>query len=128
MWRRAASFTIFSAPAPRGVWGSENLYRRERGLQIVDEIIDLFHTDREPDKRIGDSKRRPHLRRDRAMRHDGGIINQALEPAQALCERKEMGVLEKTPGAGQIGLQYDRDHSAEGAHLFFGQVVLRMLL
>jgi hypothetical protein len=39
-----------------------------------------------------------------------------------------MGVLEKAPRPGQIRLQDDRDHSPKGAHLAFGELVLRMLL
>src|SRR5881397_107430 len=38
-----------------------------------------------------------------------------------------MRVFEKTPCAGEIGFQHDRDHSAKGAHLFLRQLMLRML-
>ena len=100
--------------------------RRESELQIVDQIAHIFHTDRQPNERIGDPKLLAFFLRNRAMRHERGMIDQALDAAQAFRERKEMRVLEKTPRACEIGFQDDRDHSAEAAHLLAREIVLRM--
>src|SRR2546423_11686359 len=56
------------------------------------------------------------------------MIDQAFHASEAFGERKKMGVLEEAPGPGEISLQYDGDHSAERAHLFLRELVLRMLL
>src|SRR3954470_4833982 len=56
------------------------------------------------------------------------MIHEALDATETFRERKEMRVLEKTPRPGEISLENDRDHSAERAHLFLCQLVLRMLL
>src|SRR3954470_17643634 len=55
------------------------------------------------------------------------MIHEALHAAETLGEREQMRVLEKAPSPRQIGLQHDRDHSAEGAHLFLREFMLRML-
>src|SRR3977135_2835869 len=62
------------------------------------------------------------------MRHEGGMINQSLDAAQAFRERKEMRVLKETPCALEIGFQNHCDHAAEAAHLGAGEVVLWMRL
>src|ERR1700674_4940013 len=54
------------------------------------------------------------------------MIDQALDAAQTLRERKQMRVLEEPPRPLEVGLQDDRDHAAKAAHLLFREGVLRM--
>ena len=54
------------------------------------------------------------------------MIDQALDPAQTLGQRKQMSILEKTPRSFEIGFQDNRDDSAEPAHLLAREIVLRM--
>ena len=60
------------------------------------------------------------------MGHQRRVLDQALDAAQALGQREQLAVLEEALRAGEIGLQLDRDHAAEAAHLPLRQRVLRM--
>ena len=73
--------------------------RREGGLQIVDQIVHVLDADRKPNERIGDAERLAFFFRDRAVRHERRMIDQALHAAQAFREREQMRVLEKTSRA-----------------------------
>src|SRR5437763_7684579 len=94
--------------------------------QIATQVIDVLDADREPDQRVVDAERRAQRRRNGAVRHQCGMLDQALDAAEALGERKEAAMLEEAPGAGEIGLQSDRHHAAESAHLTLGERMLRM--
>src|SRR5205823_4957912 len=64
----------------------------------------------------------------RSMRHERGMIYQALHASKTFRERKKMRVLEKPPRPFEIRLQHDGDHAAESSHLFLRESVLRMFL
>src|ERR1700730_9183012 len=104
------------------------LNRRKRRLQILDRVINFLDADGKPHERIGDPERRPHLRRDRSVGHDGGMVDEAFDAAKAFGERKKMGVLEEPPSTGKICFQYNCDHATKRAHLFLRELVLRMPL
>src|SRR4051812_16088003 len=55
------------------------------------------------------------------------MIHEAFHPTETFREREQMGVLEKTPRASEIGFQNDCDHAAERAHLFLREFMLWML-
>src|SRR6184192_10076 len=54
------------------------------------------------------------------------MLDQALDAAEALGQREQAAMLEKALGAREIGLQADRHHAAERAHLTLGERMLRM--
>src|ERR1017187_6872393 len=102
--------------------------RGEGGLQIVDQIAHVFDANGKTHQRISDAERFPLLLRNRCVRHKRGMIDQAFDAAQTFRERKEMRVLKKPSRACEIGLQDDRHHSAESAHLNSREIMLRMRL
>src|SRR6266498_1358388 len=102
------------------------LNRFERALQIVDFISDSFHAHRKPDERICNAQFFALLLRNRSMRHERGMIDEAFHAAQTFRQRKQARVLQKTPGAREIAFQNDRYDSAEAAHLLPRQIVLWM--
>lgn len=56
--------------------------RIQRILQIAPQILDMFYPDREPHQCIADAQQRALRGRNRRMRHDGRMLDQALDPAQ----------------------------------------------
>src|SRR4051795_13769195 len=90
--RPAESLTTFAeAPgaASDGAWAQGMILNCfERELQIVDQIAHAFDADAQSHERISDAELFPHFLRDRTMRHDCGVVNQAFDSAQAFRERK----------------------------------------
>src|SRR6202011_3824459 len=117
-----------SGERTRGACAPRKSDRFEGELQIVDQIANVFDAHRKAHERIGHAERFALFFRYRRMRHEGGMINQALDAAQTFRERKKMRVLKETPCALEIGFQNHRDHAAETAHLGAGEVVLWMRL
>src|SRR5206468_7823461 len=63
---------------------------------------------------------------DRTVRHQSRVLDEAFDPAEAFREREQAAAFQKALGSGQIGLERDGHHAAEGAHLSSRQRVLRM--
>src|SRR5262244_1449929 len=116
-----------AGPAPTiPTWVRRLGMSAECGGEIRDEVLWVLDPDREPHQVIADPERGAHVGRDRAMRHQRRMLDQAFDAAEAFREREQTAALEETPGvvegAGQVG----RDHAAEGTHLLPGERVLRM--
>src|SRR6266849_1472953 len=62
------------------------------------------------------------------MRHEGRVLDQTFDPAEALGQREQPAALEEASGAVERAFKLDRDHAAERAHLRSGERVLRMAL
>jgi len=60
------------------------------------------------------------------MRHKRRVIDKAFDTTQTFRQRKQMCVLQKTPGGREIAFQADCYDSAEAAHLLPCQIVVRM--
>ena len=67
----------------------------EGELKIVNQIADIFHPDRKPNKRIGDAERFAFLFWHRGVRHERGMVDQTLDAAQTFREREQARVLRK---------------------------------
>ena len=63
---------------------------------------------------------------DRGVGHDGRVLDEAFDAAQALGEGKQPHAFEEALGAREIAIELDADHAAKGVHLPLGDGVLRM--
>src|SRR5262249_15515619 len=55
----------------------------QRRREVGDEIVGVLDADREPHQGIADAQTRTHLRRHRAVGHQRGVLDQALDAADA---------------------------------------------
>ena len=62
---------------------------RQRLIEIVDEIANVFESDRQPNQSVRDPDLPPHLGLDRGMRHRRRMTEEALHAAEAFGERPE---------------------------------------
>ena len=67
----------------------------------------------------------PVFRRDRGVRHRGGVGDQRFDAAEALGERHQPHAVQQ-PARGLERAELEREHPAEAAHLTPRQLVLRM--
>src|SRR5262249_49470094 len=97
--------------------GYDESDRVERVAQVAPQVVDVLDPARQAHERIVDTQCRALRFRNRAVRHQRGMLDQAFDAAEALGEREEPAPLEKAFRSREIGLEPDRYHSAEGAHL-----------
>ena len=71
---------------------------RERRAQLADEIVHGLHAHREAHEAIRNAQLRTHGRRQRGVRHETRVLDEAFHAPQALRQRKQMTVLEKALG------------------------------
>ena len=88
----------------------------------VEQVVDGLDPDRQPDEVRGYRERRV---RGRGVRHLRGLLDEALDAAEAL---RELPDLRATDDRDRLLLASDeeRDHAAEVAHLPGGELVSRM--
>src|SRR5215470_8541613 len=99
----------------------------QRVLQLGDEIVDVFDADGEPHQAVADAEARAHVLRQRRMRHDRRMLDEALHAAQAFGERKELAALEKAARCREPASQHRAHHAAIAVvHLLGGEQMLRM--
>src|SRR6185312_12344976 len=98
----------------------------QRVIEVGDQVVEILDADGKADEGVADAERLALLRWQRGVRHDGGMLDQALDPAQALGQREDLDPLEEAPRFGQAALELDRDHAAVAVHLAPGQLVLWM--
>lgn len=98
----------------------------ERIAKIGDQVVDIFHTDREPHQVVGDPEFGALCRRHRSMGHDRGMFNQTFDTAQTFGEREHTASLQKPAGLVQSAFDQERDHSSETVHLALRELMLRM--
>src|SRR5581483_5950413 len=101
----------------------------ERSLQIPEEVLRVLDSHRQADEPIADAELGPHGSRKGGMRHERGMLDQALDPTQALGEREEMAALEHAARIVERSLQYGSHYPAVAArHLPARERMLRMTL
>ena len=98
----------------------------ERLLDIADQIIDVFDTDRQTDEAVTDAKRCANFGRQRRMRHDCRMFGETFHAAQAFGACKYAQAFKKSTRIVEIALQHERQHAAEPVRLSPGERVLRM--
>ena len=92
------------------------------GLEVVDQVVGRLDPDREADEVARRGERRVGGRR---VRHPRGVLDQALDAAEALGERPDLRARDERDGL-LLGLDEERDHAAEVAHLPGGDLVARV--
>ena len=98
----------------------------ERLREVGSQVVDGFDSHRQPHQRIADAEARALLGRNRRVRHDRRVLDETLDAAQAFGEREDGARLEETARAGEVGVELDRHHAAEAAHLLARERVLRV--
>src|SRR5437868_2718054 len=99
----------------------------ESMLQLGDQVLDVLDADRKADQSIADAEARAHVLRQRRMRHDRRVLDQALDAAEALGQREELAALEEALGCRQPTLENRRNHATVAlVHLLRREQVLRM--
>ena len=92
----------------------------ERRLEIGDEVVGRLDPDREPDE--VPRRRRTGRVGGRGVRHPVRVLDQALDAAERLGEREDLRPGDERDGL-LLGLDEERDHAAEVAHLARGDLV-----
>src|SRR5690349_12440062 len=122
-WRGFQPSASKTAPllplSPRGEGKGEGAAARlsERLIEVGDEVVDILDADGKANERVADAERAALLGRERGVRHDRGMLDEAFDAAQALGEREDLDALEETPGHGEIAVELGGDHAAEPLHL-----------
>src|SRR5690606_6534888 len=104
--------------------GSSN--RGKRVLQIVDEISNVLDAHREADQAVGDAERLSRLLGDGSVRHDRGVLDEALHAAQGFRQGEDLHPAEELVRRLESAVDLEGEHPAEAALLPPGELVLGM--
>ena len=61
----------------------------QSGSEVSDQIVRILDADRETDQGVGDTELLAHVGCDRGVRHQRGMLDQALHAAQGLGARED---------------------------------------
>src|SRR5438445_11008811 len=100
----------------------------QRRGEVGDEVVGILDADREPHQAVADAESRAHLGRHRAVGHQRGMLDQALDAAEAFGQCKQPAAFEKAAGAVERALEVGPDPAAERAQPPFRQCALGMAL
>ena len=78
----------------------------QRLLQIGDQIVAILDPRRQPHQRIRNADRGALLGRDRAMRHQRRVLDQAFDAAEAFGQREQLRAFEEAFGAGEVAVEH----------------------
>ena len=98
----------------------------ERLRQIGQQVLDVLDAARQAHERVIDTESRSLVGRHRGVRHDGRVLDEALDTAETLGQQPELDGLEEGARLGETALEPDSDHAAEAGGLLLGELVLRM--
>ncbi len=107
----------------RGVPGGE---ATERLFEVGDQVLDVFNTDGEANKALGDARCLALVLGDRAVRHGSGMLDEGTDTPEADGERDQAYRLDELASCLSSSFHLEGDHSPEAAHLPPSQIVLRM--
>src|SRR5256714_4872413 len=95
--------------------------------QLGDQVLRVLHAHRQADEAVADPEGLARRRREWGVRHDPGMLDEALHAAQTLRQREQAAALERTARALEAAAQYRGDDTAETTrHLSPGKRVLRV--
>src|SRR5450755_2321953 len=100
----------------------------QRRLHILDQIIGMFEPDREADEAFADAEFGARLRCQSLMRRRGGMGDEALGVAEIVRNPRQLQSVEEAERARLAAPDLEADQGRAGAHLFFHQSRLRMIL
>ena len=94
------------------VWECSDSNCVERVAQIAAQVVDVLDAHRKPHQRVADPEIGTQRGRNRTVRHQRGMLDEAFDAAEALGQRKQVAALEEALGSGKVGRKDDRDHAA----------------
>src|SRR5205807_534449 len=100
----------------------------ERLEQIFHQVLPVLDSDAEADEAVLDAEHAPRLRRNRGVRHDRRMLDQALDAAERLRAGEDAQRLQQRARCGKAALDDESEHAAEAGHLLARELVLGMLL
>src|SRR5580704_4588135 len=77
----------------------------ERQGQVFTQIVQIFHSDREPRKCIVDAQGGALFGWDRSMGHECRMFDKALHSPEAFCQRKKLRMLKGPSSTGKIRIE-----------------------
>src|SRR3974377_177565 len=89
----------------------------QSGSEVTDQIVRIFDAARETDQGVVDTELLAHVVCDRGVRHQRGMLDQALHAAETLGQREQAAALQKAPRVLEAAVKLAGDHAAEGVHL-----------
>src|SRR5256885_2182524 len=96
-------------------------------FELIEQVVHVLDADGEPHQAIADAKARTHVLGQRRVGHDRRMLDQALHPAQAFGEGKELAALEEAARCAKATLDQRRHHAAIAVvHLLRREQMLRM--
>ena len=91
-------------------------------VELRQKIRRILDADRQAYETVGDSQRGAHRRRQRGVRHEGRLLDQALHSSQTLGEREKPAAFQDFSRGVDIAAQHGRDYTAVAAvHLLFSK-------
>src|SRR5262249_40783042 len=86
----------------------------QRRGEVGDEVVGILDADREPHQAIADAESRAHLGGHRAVGHQCGMLDQALDAAEAFGQREQPAAFEKAAGGVEAAPRLGQGHAAAG--------------
>src|ERR1700739_3689014 len=65
----------------------------KRAVQVALQVVHVLDAHRQPHERVANAESLALFGRNRRMRHDGRVLDQALDPAQAFGQREQLAGL-----------------------------------
>lgn len=93
-------------------------------LQIINQIFDVFQTNRESDQVIRDTEFLSDLRGDREVGHDSGAFNEGFDTSEGFSQSHSLHGGQELSGFFNFSLDEEGDHTTETSHLLLSNFVL----
>src|SRR4051812_8692837 len=87
----------------------------QRQPQILAQVLGMLDPHGQPDQRVADPQSGTLRGGYGRVRHQGRMLDQALDAAEAFSQRENLAMLEETARAREIGVKVDRDDAAKAA-------------
>src|SRR3974390_1912148 len=81
----------------------------QSGSEVSDQIVRILDADRETDQGVGDTELLAHVGCDRGVRHQRGMLDQALHAAETLGQREQAAALQKAARLVEASFELGRD-------------------
>lgn len=96
----------------------------QRLLDVANQIIKIFDTDRNTDQVLCDSQLLSHLLRNVCVSHQSRDLSQALNSSQGFSQSDDLAVLQELGGLLFSSLYSDAEHATKSSHLLLGNFVV----
>jgi len=92
----------------------------------MDQIFNIFKTDRESDQVVRDTELLSDLNRDREVSHDGRAFNKRFNTSERFSQGHGLHCGQELSGFLDLSLDEESDHTSESSHLLLSNFVLRV--